>query len=110
MEVVLITSLSTGGGEDRLTQNTTLNFSKVKLLKQGHPDEGLEDPFQVVRDNPVNAIMIIPQLLLQNLDFRSWDGKLTKSVVHLAIFSNGSLATLIFIQKVWIQGRLGVAA
>ena len=53
MELVLITSLSTGGGEDRLTQNTTLNFSKVKLLKQGYPDEGFEDPFQVVRDNPV---------------------------------------------------------
>jgi type VI secretion system secreted protein Hcp len=53
MELVLIASLSTGGGEDRLTQNTTLNFSKVKLLKQGYPDEGFEGPFQVVRDNPV---------------------------------------------------------
>ena len=33
MEEVLITSVSTGGsgGEDRLTENVTLNFAKVKL-------------------------------------------------------------------------------
>ena len=33
MEEVLITSVSTGGsgGEDRLTENITLNFSKVSL-------------------------------------------------------------------------------
>jgi hypothetical protein len=54
--------------------------------------------------------MIIPQLLLQNLAFRSWDGKLTESVVHLATLSDGRLATLVFSQKVWIQGRLGVVA
>jgi type VI secretion system secreted protein Hcp len=33
MTEVLITSLSTGGsgGEDRLTENVTLNFAKVKV-------------------------------------------------------------------------------
>jgi type VI secretion system secreted protein Hcp len=36
MSEVLVTSLSTGGsgGEDRLTQNVTLNFAKVKVEYQ----------------------------------------------------------------------------
>ncbi len=41
MEKVMITSVSTGGsgGEDRLTENVTLNFAKVKVLyKEQKPD------------------------------------------------------------------------
>jgi hypothetical protein len=80
-----------------------------QLLKQGQPEEALKTLFQVVRDNRAEAIVIIPRLLLQNLTFPSWDGKLTKFVAHLATLSNGRLATLL-IQKAWIQGRLGVVA
>ena len=47
MEDVLITSVSTGGskGEDRLTENVTLNFAKFKVkyqpqAKDGGPDGG----------------------------------------------------------------------
>ena len=40
MDVVLISAISTGGsgGQDRLTENITLNFSKVSLdyVPQGH--------------------------------------------------------------------------
>jgi type VI secretion system secreted protein Hcp len=43
METVLVTSVSTGGsgGEDRITENVTLNFAKVKFenFKQG--DKGV---------------------------------------------------------------------
>lgn len=47
MEEVLVTSVSTGGsgGEDRLTENITLNFAKYKVsyqpqAKDGGPDGG----------------------------------------------------------------------
>jgi type VI secretion system secreted protein Hcp len=42
MEEVLVTSLSTGGsgGEDRLTENVTLNFSKVKFSYAQQDDKG----------------------------------------------------------------------
>jgi type VI secretion system secreted protein Hcp len=42
MEEVLITSISTGGsgGEDRLTENVTLNFSKVSLDYVPQDDKG----------------------------------------------------------------------
>jgi type VI secretion system secreted protein Hcp len=42
MEVVLISAVSTGGsgGEDRLTENVTLNFSKVSLDYVPQDDKG----------------------------------------------------------------------
>ena len=42
MEVILITAVSTGGsgGEDRLTENVTLNFSKVSLDYVPQDDKG----------------------------------------------------------------------
>ena len=42
MEEVLITSISTGGsgGEDRLTENVTLNFAKVSLDYVPQDDKG----------------------------------------------------------------------
>ena len=42
LETVLITSVSTGGsgGEDRLTENVTLNFSKVSLDYVPQDDKG----------------------------------------------------------------------
>lgn len=42
MEEVLVTSISTGGsgGEDRLTENVTLNFSKVSLDYVPQDDKG----------------------------------------------------------------------
>jgi type VI secretion system secreted protein Hcp len=46
MEEVLISSISTGGsgGEDRLTENVTLNFAKVKVqYKEQTPTGGVGD-------------------------------------------------------------------
>lgn len=45
MEQVLITSVSTGGsgGEDRLTENVTLNFAKVKVEYTKQKDDGSAD-------------------------------------------------------------------
>lgn len=42
MEQVMITSVSTGGsgGEDRLTENVTLNFAKFKFKYAGQSDKG----------------------------------------------------------------------
>ena len=42
MDEVLVTSVSTGGsgGEDRLTENVTLNFAKVKLEYQPQDAKG----------------------------------------------------------------------
>ena len=51
MENVLITSVSTGGsgGEDKLTENVTLNFAKVEYVyKEQKPDgsAGADQPFK----------------------------------------------------------------
>lgn len=45
MEEVLITSVSTGGsgGEDRLTENVTLNFATVKVHYQPQGKDGAKD-------------------------------------------------------------------
>jgi type VI secretion system secreted protein Hcp len=45
MEPVLITSVSTGGsgGEDRLTENVTLNFAKVKTEYTPQKEDGSPD-------------------------------------------------------------------
>jgi type VI secretion system secreted protein Hcp len=45
MSPVLVTSLSTGGsgGEDRLTENVTLNFAKVKVSYTGQKEDGTAD-------------------------------------------------------------------
>lgn len=45
MSPVLVTSLSTGGsgGEDRLTENVTLNFSKVKTSYTPQKEDGTAD-------------------------------------------------------------------
>ena len=45
MEDVLISSVSTGGsgGEDRLTENVTLNFAKVKVSYQPQKKDGSKD-------------------------------------------------------------------
>jgi len=42
MDVVLVSSISTGGsgGEDRLTENVTLNFAKVSLDYIPQDDKG----------------------------------------------------------------------
>lgn len=46
MTDVLISSLSTGGsgGEDRLTENVTLNFAKVKVEYQSQKQDGSGEP------------------------------------------------------------------
>ncbi len=46
MEQVMITSLSTGGsgGDDRLTENVTLNFAKVKVSYVPQKKDGSGDP------------------------------------------------------------------
>jgi type VI secretion system secreted protein Hcp len=45
MTEVLITSVTTGGsgGEDRLTENVTLNFAKVKVEYTPQKDDGSAD-------------------------------------------------------------------
>jgi type VI secretion system secreted protein Hcp len=45
MDEVLVTSVSTGGsgGEDRLTENVTLNFAKVKVEYQKQKADGAAD-------------------------------------------------------------------
>jgi type VI secretion system secreted protein Hcp len=42
MEEVIVTSISTGGsgGEDRLTENVTLNFAKVGVDYQSQDEKG----------------------------------------------------------------------
>jgi type VI secretion system secreted protein Hcp len=46
LEPVLVTSISTGGsgGEDRLTENVTLNFGKVKVEYIGQKPDGSGEP------------------------------------------------------------------
>ncbi len=46
MEKVIVTSYSTGGsgGEDRLTENVTLNFAKVKVEYKSQDDKGKAGP------------------------------------------------------------------
>ncbi|WEF34213.1 Hcp family type VI secretion system effector [Pseudoduganella chitinolytica] len=43
MEEVLVTSISTGGsgGEDRLTENVTLNFAKVNFVYKPQDEKGI---------------------------------------------------------------------
>ncbi|MGZ5000373.1 MAG: Hcp family type VI secretion system effector [Methylomonas sp.] len=50
MSEVLVTSLSTGGsgGEDRLTENVTLNFAKVKVEYTPQKVDGSGDAVQTV--------------------------------------------------------------
>ena len=45
MEEIIISSLSTGGsgGEDRFTENVTLNFAKVKLEYTPQKEDGTKD-------------------------------------------------------------------
>lgn len=45
MNDVIVTSVSTGGsgGEDRLTENVTLNFAKVKIDYQAQKPDGTKD-------------------------------------------------------------------
>jgi type VI secretion system secreted protein Hcp len=45
MKKVLVTSVSTGGsgGEDRLTENVTLNFAEVKTIYTPQSDTGAEE-------------------------------------------------------------------
>jgi len=61
MTEVLVTSLSTGGsgGEDRLTQNVTLNFAKVKVEYQQVADTGkpLNDPLVFQFDIVANTVV-----------------------------------------------------
>jgi len=49
MSDVIVTSLSTGGsgGEDRLTENVTLNFAKVKVDYQPQKQDGSKDGGEV---------------------------------------------------------------
>ena len=58
---VLVTSLSTGGsgGEDRLTQNVTLNFAKVKVEYQQVADTGkpINDPLVFQFDIVANTVV-----------------------------------------------------
>jgi type VI secretion system secreted protein Hcp len=45
MEDVIVTSVSTGGsgGEDRLTENVSLNFSKYKVAYRPQKQDGSPD-------------------------------------------------------------------
>jgi type VI secretion system secreted protein Hcp len=45
MSEVMVTSVSTGGsgGEDRLTENVTLNFARVKVQYQPQKPDGSKD-------------------------------------------------------------------
>jgi type VI secretion system secreted protein Hcp len=59
MENVLVTSVSTGGsgGEDRLTENVTLNFSKVHVTyvpqdPTGGPEPPVEMSWDIVANTP----------------------------------------------------------
>jgi type VI secretion system secreted protein Hcp len=54
---LLVSSISTGGsgGEDRLTENVTLNFEKVKLEYDTQTEKGAKgDHFQMGWDIPAN--------------------------------------------------------
>jgi type VI secretion system secreted protein Hcp len=58
MEKVMITSVSTGGsgGEDRLTENVSLNFAKVKVAyKRQKPDGSGEPAKEFIWDIAANA-------------------------------------------------------
>jgi type VI secretion system secreted protein Hcp len=59
MTEVLVTSLSTGGsgGEDRLTQNVSLNFAKVKVeyRRMSASGKGIGDPLVFEFDIAANA-------------------------------------------------------
>ena len=57
MEEVIVTSISTGGsgGEDRLTENVSLNFAKVKVEYKSQSKTGAEDkPAQFTWDIAAN--------------------------------------------------------
>ncbi|MCX9156619.1 type VI secretion system tube protein Hcp [Niveibacterium sp. 24ML] len=60
LEEVLVTSVSTGGsgGEDRLTENVTLNFAKVKFEYQPQNAKGGKDggPKTLTWNVPANAV------------------------------------------------------
>lgn len=59
MEEVLVTSVSTGGsgGEDRLTENLSLNFAKVKFTyKPQKPDGTLGDALPFTYDIAGNSV------------------------------------------------------
>lgn len=45
LETIMVTSISTGGsgGQDRITENVTLNFAKVKFKYQSQGDDGAAD-------------------------------------------------------------------
>ncbi len=53
MKKVLITSVSTGGsgGEDRLTENVTLNFAEVEYIYKEQKDDGSGGPDQPFKWN-----------------------------------------------------------
>ena len=58
MDEILVTSVSTGGsgGEDRLTENVTLNFAKVKLeYKEQTAKGGVGDKPSMSWDIAANA-------------------------------------------------------
>jgi type VI secretion system secreted protein Hcp len=58
MEEVIVTSISTGGsgGEDRLTENVTLNFAKFTMKYKSQGKAGAEDkPSQFTWDIAANA-------------------------------------------------------
>lgn len=59
MKDVIVTHCSTGGssGEDRLTENVTLNFAKVKFEYTAQKQDGSADgaPIPVIWDIPGNA-------------------------------------------------------
>ena len=51
MEKVMITSVSTGGsgGEDRLTENVTLNFAKVEVKYKEQKPDGSGGPEKIFK-------------------------------------------------------------
>lgn len=61
MEDIMITAVSTGGsgGEDRLTENVTLNFSKVKVTYKPQKEDGTADADKIagwdIAENKTNA-------------------------------------------------------
>lgn len=59
MHEVLVTSVSTGGsgGEDRLTENLSLNFAKVEFIyKPQKPDGTLDTPLPFTYDIAGNSV------------------------------------------------------
>ncbi len=61
MEDIMVTSVSTGGsgGEDRLTENVTLNFSKVQLIYKPQKEDGSADADKIagwdIAENKANV-------------------------------------------------------